>query len=656
MEIGIGVRTFRGNRLGDGLVADAPIDDQARLKAYRGFFEQALEGFFQTSPEGQYLHANPALARIYGYESPKELMAAMTDIGIQLYVDPRRRTEFGRLMKEPGEVIGFESEVYRRDGSVIWISENARVVRDEEGRPIFYEGTVLDITARKRAEFELRTSQRFIERVTQSSPNILYVYDLIQQRYVYANDRLFKILGRTLEELVGMGPAFLEKFSHPEDAWLLKERKLELSEAEEGQVFEYEFRLLHCDGNWRWINARETIFTRLDDGRPHEVIGTAQDFTERKETLDALLESEERFRKLVEGADAIFCERELEGGRFGYVGPQAEKLLGYPVESWYLPNFWANHVHEEDRERVERFWQSGGKDGADGSRAVDYRLKDASGRLVWVREFGHVSVGEDGGAVLQGFMVDTTERYLARIEIERSHEQLRALSGRLQSAREVERTHIAREIHDDLGGALTAIKMDVSRVMSACGGWKADPGRASIITERLNGTVELINRTMESMRRIATELRPPVLDEFGLVAAIEWQAEDFEKRFGIECELHNEWKPMATEDRSRSTAVFRIFQEMLTNVARHSGATAVVVHLRDDAHNLILSVSDNGRGITDGERGNALGLLGMQERAGMFGGKVEIRSAIGQGTVATMRIPLGNAAAVNGGNPKEPPI
>jgi len=122
---------------------------------YRSIFENCLEGIFQTTPDGKYLCANPALARIYGYESADDLIAALTDIGTQLYVEPARRTEFIRLVREEGKVIDFESQVYRRDRGVIWISENARVVRDEvSGEVLYYEGMVQDITRRKAAETE----------------------------------------------------------------------------------------------------------------------------------------------------------------------------------------------------------------------------------------------------------------------------------------------------------------------------------------------------------------------------------------------------------------------------------------------------------------------------------------------------------------------
>ena len=140
---------------------DPPASDDAHL--YRGIFENAIWGIFQTTPDGYYLRANPALARIYGYDTPGEMLASLTDIGRQLYVDRKRRDEFIRLMKEHGAVSGFESQVYRRDNRIIWISESCREVRGRTGELLYYEGTVEDITARKRAEMELRAAKEEAE-------------------------------------------------------------------------------------------------------------------------------------------------------------------------------------------------------------------------------------------------------------------------------------------------------------------------------------------------------------------------------------------------------------------------------------------------------------------------------------------------------------
>src|SRR4051812_28928474 len=140
---------------------------------YRSIVEHAIEGIFQTTPDGQYLLANPALAQIYGYTSVEELKGGVQEIARQLYVDPNRRTEFVRLMSEHDSVWGFESPIYRKDGSVIWISENVRVIRSESGQVLYYEGTVEDITARKRAEEELHRAKEAAEEASRSKSQFL---------------------------------------------------------------------------------------------------------------------------------------------------------------------------------------------------------------------------------------------------------------------------------------------------------------------------------------------------------------------------------------------------------------------------------------------------------------------------------------------------
>jgi signal transduction histidine kinase len=218
--------------------------------------------------------------------------------------------------------------------------------------------------------------------------------------------------------------------------------------------------------------------------------------------------------------------------------------------------------------------------------------------------------------------------------LQQSFEQLRALGASLQIAREEERRRIAREIHDDLGQALTAIKIALSSLMLELPGQHRPSKRAESI-------VKLIDETISSVRRIATELRPAILDDLGLVAAIEWAAEEFETRTGTKCQLNLPAGPMII-DQERATAVFRIFQEALTNVARHSGATQVDVRLTVDNGELTLEVHDNGIGAGD-ERlstSQSLGIMGMRERAVLLGGEFTIRAEPDAGTTIKVRIPL----------------
>jgi signal transduction histidine kinase len=212
--------------------------------------------------------------------------------------------------------------------------------------------------------------------------------------------------------------------------------------------------------------------------------------------------------------------------------------------------------------------------------------------------------------------------------------RLRDLAGYLETARERERTYIAREIHDEFGQALTALKMDLT--------WLAThlpPERANLLA-KVRAMSELVDSSVRMVRRIATNLRPGLLDHLGLVAAIEWQAQEFAARAGFECELVLD----AVEpnlDPDLSTAVFRIFQETLTNVARHAEATKVCVELKEETTELVLIVKDNGRGITKRQTSaaNSLGILGMQERARSWGGIATFQAEPGRGTTVTVRVP-----------------
>ena len=179
--------------------------DLALLEAeekYHSVFDHLVEGIFQTTPDGRYLMANAALARIYGYASPEELIQGLTDIGGRLYVEEGRREEFIRLMQEHDTITGFESPIYRKDGSVIWISENCRAIRDARGRLLYYEGTVEDITQRRQAEENLRNSEALYHSLVETLPQNILRKDL-QGRFTFANQQFCKILGRPLEEIVG---------------------------------------------------------------------------------------------------------------------------------------------------------------------------------------------------------------------------------------------------------------------------------------------------------------------------------------------------------------------------------------------------------------------------------------------------------------------
>jgi signal transduction histidine kinase len=235
--------------------------------------------------------------------------------------------------------------------------------------------------------------------------------------------------------------------------------------------------------------------------------------------------------------------------------------------------------------------------------------------------------------------------HVAGIAIERRDldEQLRALSAHVESVREEERTGIAREIHDELGQALTALKMDIA--------WLERRAPSDDFRDKLHGMAEMTNDLVDVVRRISAELRPAVLDDVGLLAAIEWQAQEFERRTGTSCDVTSNLGDRALP-RDLSTAVFRILQEALTNIARHAEATRVAIDLVEDGPRLRLTVNDNGKGIqkeaAHGPR--SLGLLGMRERARHLGGTATVRGAPEGGTVVSLDVPFERGGDAQGGD------
>jgi two-component system sensor histidine kinase UhpB len=230
---------------------------------------------------------------------------------------------------------------------------------------------------------------------------------------------------------------------------------------------------------------------------------------------------------------------------------------------------------------------------------------------------------------------DISERVQSELELMESRERLQALTSHLQVVREDERQRIAREVHDELGQALTALNMDVHWLR------KRLPREASALTAKVESMAGLIGTTVQSVRRICSELRPGILDDFGLSAAIEWQLESFSERTGIRCNLRAEPPDLVVDD-DLSIALFRIFQEALTNCARHAHASQLWVDLHEATGHLELSVRDDGVGLTPSRPAakQTFGLMGIRERVRDFGGRFEIGAAPGGGTSLRVRIPL----------------
>ncbi|PMS17274.1 hypothetical protein C0Z18_20820 [Trinickia dabaoshanensis] len=313
----------------------------------------------------------------------------------------------------------------------------------------------------------------------------------------------------------------------------------------------------------------------------------------------------------------------------------AMEAIGAPIDRFIPERF-----REAHRKYVERFGETG---------VTERRMGRQQPVLVGLRADGEefpieasiAQIHDAQGKLYTVMLRDVTERMRAEDALKASRQELRALSANLQSVREDEKTRIARELHDDLGQQLTALKMDLSAVEQSLGEMPSAPPP---VLAQLHGMRRLIDSTVGSVRRIAADLRPVMLDDLGLMPAIDWLLTDFTTRYGIEIERRVE--PGGVQfSRNGATTVFRIIQEALTNVARHAEATQVRITLVVEDDHCVVSVADNGRGASGAVRNErpgdkSFGLLGIRERVHILGGSVSIDTAVKKGFTLKVRIPL----------------
>lgn len=329
---------------------------------------------------------------------------------------------------------------------------------------------------------------------------------------------------------------------------------------------------------------------------------------------------------LIQNALDLIITVDLDG-TISYVSPAIERLLGYTQEE-YIGRNSRTVVHPDDVSKVMKVSKST-------NPSTDIRVQHKNGS--WIIFEGLVKKRINNSRIV-GVVInarDITERKRVDEEIRDSRQQLRNLSAHLQAMREEERKQISIDLHDELGQSLTALKMELSWLE------KKLSGDQLLLKERVISMIKLVDDTVRSIQRISTELRPGILDDLGLTEAIKWQASEFTNRTGIRCtvSLSKEEFPL---DQDRATVVFRIFQETLTNVARHASATRVAVALNEKYGKLYMKIKDNGIGINQRQisGSKSLGLIGIRERAYSLGGSVKISGVSGKGTTVILTIPI----------------
>jgi PAS domain S-box-containing protein len=448
-------------------------------------------------------------------------------------------------------------------------------------------------------------------------------YILQNRRFQFVNSHFLEYTGYPEDKILKMKPISLIL---PEDR--LQTAKNAIMMLKEQRFSPYEFRIVTKDGRIKWI--METVVSITYKGK-RAILGNSMDVTERREADHRLEELEALESSILDAIPQAVLG--LHERRINFANNAVKAVFGWHREEFVGRNIRMIYRSEEDADKIGGDFYSILKHQRTYETEFPCRRKD--GREILCR----MKASRIGEKLREKRIVVTYEDITAekkvQEELERSREELRNLSTHLQSVREEERARVARKIHDELGQALTALQMDLSWLDSRL------PANSKAIREKTQSMSGLVDATIESMHNITTQLRPSLLDDLGLPAAIEWQAADFQKRSGIRC--HAQIKCANTAiSKELATAVFRIFQETLTNIARHSKATLCKVNLTESEKELCLDVTDNGVGITPWQvdEPGSFGMIGMRERAHLWGGTVHVRNVKPSGTMVRVLIPL----------------
>lgn len=444
------------------------------------------------------------------------------------------------------------------------------------------------------------------------------------------NGSLCELLGYLPSEIFRLG---LQGITHPDSSNTTIQFGRLASGALESNQFENLY--LHRSGHAVW-GLSSLSLVRNGQGEPQYFTIQIQDIGKYKRDEDLLRQSQSLLQGIVEGTPDIVFVKDRQG-RYLIINLAGARLIGKSTEE-ILGRDDTELLTSEEAYRANEIDHQVMKSGETREYELTLTIDGVTRALLFTKTPYRGETGEILG--LLGIARDITEHQRAAEHLENSRAELRALSAQIQSVREEERMRIAREIHDELGQVLTGLKLDVVSLTKRIPEAQTDADWQQL-KERTQSIADLINSAILTVRRISTELRPGLLDAVGLTAAIEWQAKEFEKRTGIKCNLKYPQEDISI-DQKRSVAVFRIFQEILTNVTRHAEASEVNIVLEDRETGLFLEAKDNGRGIKASEFSNpkSLGLLGMRERALLLGGEFNIRGSQGKGTTVTVCIPI----------------
>ncbi len=462
---------------------------------------------------------------------------------------------------------------------------------------------------------EIESEKRYKAVVEAASDLIaIYVDDVIR----YVNPSAVRMLGMSsADEIIGQS---LYKFVHPDSMPVIEQRREIFRRGAYGPLPPVGEKLITPSGE---IKEIEVVTNVIEYFGKLAVLAVGRDVTKRKRVEEALLESEHRYRALVERSpNAIIVINQQNN--IIYLNPGGVHLLGCQNSQPIIDRHISDFLYELDKKDLL---------GKARGQMVETVLKPMDGPVIDV-ELLAAEISRMGESAMQLIVRDISARKKAERSLIDSKEEMRRLFRYAQNVAEIERTHISREIHDQLGQFLTGLKMDAAYIKRHLSQDQA------ALQKKITNMSALIDSTIHMVRRISSKLRPEILDNFGLVAALEWQSKDYEERSGIQC-IFTANPPGLNLNKEMNTVFFRIYQELMTNVIRHAHAKNIYIRLEQNAQMNKLSLEDDGIGIDLDKinRHDSLGIIGMRERAQYLNGDIIFKRKEDGGTMVIVSIP-----------------
>lgn len=529
-----------------------------------------------------------------------------------------------------GTPLNHQHRIVLANGKTKWVHERAQVVFDEMKQAIKFEGTVQDIDKEKLVQLEIEEQNNFITSAIENLPIGIAVNRISDGKTTLINKLFANIYGWPPDEISEVNE-FFEKV-YPDPIYRDKIKTQVLSDMASGNPDRMNWesvKITTKSGQERIINAKNIPLIEQN-----LMISSVLDVTEKALAEQKLLLSNERYQYVTKATFDVIWDWDLLKNEV-YWGDGMKTVFGYKR---FTPNVneAIEKIHPEDVESMMASIDTVLNNPRLKNWAYEYRFLKADGSYAYVKNRGIVIRNMNREAIrMVGSIRDVTMQKQYEEQILETNQQLKNLTDHLQTAREEERIYIAREIHDELGQRLTGIKLDASWIKNKL---------QSVYPEGLNRIqqlIESVNDTINKVRKLATDLRPGVLDDLGLEAAIEWHIQQFKNQTKIKVKLKSIGLK-SNYNKSVNTAIYRIFQEAMTNVARHSNATLVKVNLFEENNIITLQIRDNGQGISELSKNNSssLGITGMRERAEMIGGKFSIQKHPKKGSIVEVSIPI----------------